>query len=84
MAVPEIFRKTETAQYQEPGPFDYRVISIYEKVPDGWRMSAIFGQIVQIEPEQEDVKRYPPVQVDVPRNREYIKQYINMGPSKNY
>ena len=74
-------------EYQEPESNSYIYHPLADKLglvileANGFRVCAIHGQEVTLEPTQEGVLRYPPVQVDVDRSQEYIKEYIQMGPS---
>ncbi|HET7528995.1 MAG TPA: hypothetical protein VFJ84_02085 [Candidatus Saccharimonadales bacterium] len=47
----------------------------------GYRVAFIYGDEVKVEPLQEGVHRYPPVQVEVARDPDFIDRYIDMGPS---
>ncbi|HVS79088.1 MAG TPA: hypothetical protein VHD84_02250 [Candidatus Saccharimonadales bacterium] len=47
----------------------------------GYRIAIDLGEEVKIEPLQDGVLRYPPVQVQVPRRPDYIERYVSMEPS---
>lgn len=47
----------------------------------GYRIAFIEGDEVKVEPLQDGVLRYPPVQVGVPRDQDFIEEYTHMGPS---
>jgi hypothetical protein len=79
MAAPEELPIGER-QYEEPHPRDLRWAKGKE-IPKRWRMHSIFSGVIHIEPVQDGVHRYPPVQIDVPRRPDFIARYINMPPT---
>jgi hypothetical protein len=81
MAVQEILAgepdEAEDILYQEPGGFKRQLKS--KEVPSGYRVCRIISKYVELEPLQEGVYRYPPVQVQVPRRPDFIEKYVSMG-----
>jgi hypothetical protein len=83
------------AQYMEPEPTDLKEIR-FLRLPiigrlrrrkldtllnDGYRLRAINMGRVMLEPIQPGVLRYPPVQVGVPKDPDFISRYIDMPPT---
>lgn len=87
MAVSE--KKLSSTEYQEPDSDCYfqvpkdQLAGYLALEASGLRLCAIDEQTATFEPcqNQEGVLRYPPVQVGVPRNKDFIDRYIKMGPS---
>ena len=88
MAVSE--EQLSGAEYQEPEPSAH--IHIEKTRPDvakaflgpidgrpRFRVCSIDVKLIKLEPVQEDVLRYPPVQVQVERDPEATRRYIGMG-----
>lgn len=81
---------TNPQRYQEPGTLDvrYEPIEDTEAIRDwlenGYRVRRIINRLISFEKLQEGVLRYPPVQVQVARDPEYIQAYINMEPTKDW
>ena len=72
-------------QYQEPDPGLFKrpkkAADRERLLEEGWRVCAIHGLGKVLEPPQEGVLRYPPVQVEVPRRPDFIEVYVSMGPT---
>lgn len=85
MATREISPELCTAEYQEPDPSQLRRVLLIDHIGrqimlGQFRMKMISGDEVIFEPrqDQEGVKRYPPVQVQVPVDTLKNHQYITM------
>ena len=85
MAIPEA--APGGAEYQEPNKDSFIRLPKEELAGQlavesaGYRVCAFDEISVTFEPLQDGVLRYPPVQVSVPRDPEYIQSYITMGPT---
>lgn len=72
------------AAYVEPDESEFRTaaeIIELEGSLDGYRLGKIALGVASYEPRQEGIHRYPPVQVEVNRDPERIKGYIDMEPT---
>jgi hypothetical protein len=83
------------AQYMEPEPTDLKEIrflrlpiigrrqrrKLETMLNEGYKLRAINVGRIMLEPKQPGVHRYPPVQVGVPRNPDFISQYVDMPPT---
>jgi hypothetical protein len=78
MVAPELTSQSEKYEYCEPFAFIHLETGI---IPKHYRLAMIIDKIWLFEPIQDGVLRYPPVQVDVPRNPDSIDDYVNMGPT---
>jgi hypothetical protein len=80
MALPEKSRPGQNRKYEQPRWNEFEEIRDGQ-VPEGKRVARIIGRVLFAEPCQEGVLRYPPVQVIVPRDPDFITEYIDMGPT---
>ncbi|MBX4188921.1 hypothetical protein KW792_02365 [Candidatus Saccharibacteria bacterium] len=88
MAVSE--ERLSGAQYQEPDPLAFvyiknerqDVAKAFLKIEEGrsrYRVSSIISDLIKLESVQEDVLRYPPVQVNMERDPDAVDEYTKMG-----
>jgi len=71
----------DNTQYQEPDISSIKYEPTYGYTPNGMRLRGFVGMFVELEPVQDNIRRYPPVQVGVPRNPSFISDYVTMKPT---
>ena len=78
MPVPELTSRFN--KYEDSNPNEFLPVENGKVLADE-RVAMIIGGILLVEPRQDGVLRYPPVQVDVVRNPDFITEYVNMPPT---
>jgi hypothetical protein len=78
VAIPEFAE--EPKMYEDPG-WEYFKPAKDGNFTKGMRLAMIIGGLRFTEPLQDEVFRYPPIQVDVPRRPDFIANYVNMRPT---
>jgi hypothetical protein len=85
MAATETVPEFGSVKYQEPASFirrsTSRAIGISVLKAQNFRICNFNPDEIDFEKPQEGVHRYPPVQVQVLRNPDFIQRYINMEPN---